>query len=616
MLNGDGPVKLGSAPGGVLANVWSLVDAPWRHARQWRAGVLLIAICLTVYVPGLLQSPPIDRDESRFAQASRQMFESVSLAPDRQTPALHSGGVIIPMVQDKPRLNKPPLIYWLQAASAWLFTGGDPSRDAIWMYRVPSLLCAIGAVLVTWRLGLRMFDPRAAWLGAALLAVCPLVAFDAHQARADQLLLFSVVLTQAALWRVWRERAPSWTHAALLWLAISMGIMAKGPIAPMIDVLTLLSCALVTGSWRVLARVRPLLGIIIVAVCVGPWLYAVGERVGWSSYWSLVVDETLGRSVEAKEGHWGPPGYHTLLLAALFWPGSLATLAAMGRAIRVGVPRASAESRWKRRAGRAGEIFCLAWLVPSWLVFEAVGTKLPHYTMPLYPAIALLSARGLLSLASRLDGKARASMPEPRRDRTWFDISSFSRPITWLPWAILGCCVAVGAPALLWFLRADWRVIVAAAVLPVGACMLLVAACRAARASKPLRAQGLGVSGAMLALVTFFLFALPCATALSPLLIEQVREIDPSGARPLACSGYQEDSLVFLTRATVLRVSEDSIAEWATHHPDAVIIAPDASKPSGASLFAAGWRARAILEGLNLGRGRMQRVAVWTRGEP
>ena len=114
-------------------------------------------LCLAVYLPGFASIPPVDRDESRFAQASRQMFESVALPEGALRSGWHDGGLIVPMIQDRPRLNKPPLIYWLQAASAAAFTGGDPERDAIWMYRGPRLLGAVAAVLLTWRLGLGLF---------------------------------------------------------------------------------------------------------------------------------------------------------------------------------------------------------------------------------------------------------------------------------------------------------------------------------------------------------------------------------------------------------------------------------------------------------------------------
>lgn len=407
-----------------------------RLSRSWRWGGLgLVVLCLTVYVPGLFVIPPVDRDESRFAMASWQMYTS--------------GDWVVPRVQERARLNKPPLIYWMQAG-AWAVLGSEEWKDGgIWVFRLPSVLAAITTVLLTWRLGLRMFDPRAALLGAALLAVCPMVVWDAHQARADQVLLTTVVAAQFALWVVWKgegikgsrdqgikakKGGPSLSIAPALrgfvtplcfWLAIGAGIMVKGPITPMIAGLTCLMLCIVSRRWGWLWRLQPLVGLVVVTAMVGPWVYLVGERVGWSDYLKIVYDETIGRSAGAKEGHWGPPGYHTLLLGVLFWPGSLLTAMAIARAFRRGLAKQNSGTgvppvrSWQRAVhwfgvgpARPAELFCLAWIVPSWIVFELVSTKLPHYTMPMYPAIALLSARMLMKVQSRRSYSTRSNVDE------------------------------------------------------------------------------------------------------------------------------------------------------------------------------------------------------------
>ena len=268
-------------------------------ARSALGGAALLVLCLSVYLPGLFVIPAVDRDEARFAQASRQMFESVALPPAQRT-GRHAGGLVVPMLQDKPRLNKPPLIYWLQSSAAAIFTAGDPAHDAIWMYRVPSALAAMLNVLLTWRLGLRMFDPRAAWLGAALLAICPMIVWDAHQARADQVLLTTCVAAQLALWRLWRD-GPSLGWAGGFWLAIAAGIMTKGPIAPMVSGLTALSLCLATGRWDWLLRLRPILGTAVVGAAVGPWILAVAQQQGGlTKYLVLVYEEVdiVGTGVE------------------------------------------------------------------------------------------------------------------------------------------------------------------------------------------------------------------------------------------------------------------------------------------------------------------------------
>ena len=115
--------------------------------RTWLLpAVALILLAAVVLLPGLDAIPVVDRDEARFVQASRQMLDSGTLE-----------GWTVPMVGEKYRLNKPPLIYWLQATSAGVFSGFDSASASIWMYRLPSMLAALCTVLITWRLGTAMF---------------------------------------------------------------------------------------------------------------------------------------------------------------------------------------------------------------------------------------------------------------------------------------------------------------------------------------------------------------------------------------------------------------------------------------------------------------------------
>jgi hypothetical protein len=108
------------APGGS-----SLLDVSARRSAQgrWALEALVVALLAAcAYLVGIAAVPVTDRDEPRFAQASRQMAESDRLAD-----------WVIPRVGDEIRLKKPPLIYWVQAPTVLAITGGDPSRDAIWM---------------------------------------------------------------------------------------------------------------------------------------------------------------------------------------------------------------------------------------------------------------------------------------------------------------------------------------------------------------------------------------------------------------------------------------------------------------------------------------------------
>lgn len=577
----------------------------------------LVILCLAVYLPGLWTIPPVDRDESRFAQASRQMHES--------------GDWVVPRVQSKPRLNKPPLIYWCQCASIAAF-GDEPGRYAngnIWVFRVPSVLAAIGSVLVTWRLGRRMLDPRAAWLGAAMLAVCPMVVWDAHQARADQLLLFCTVAAQYALYVIWNRGAPADRCAdrgranrergtsafrfhpgfpirdprsairdllapILFWLAFAAGIMTKGPITPMIAGLTVLALCVTTRRWRWVLGLRPLLGLLIVAAAVAPWLIALTHRLGhptigfrdelersglaltggengWLVYLRIVYDETLGRSTGAKEGHWGPPGYHLVLLTVLFWPGSMLTGLGLARAFRRSFPaRASAPGPWAARLltrlrspdSQPASRFLLCWIVPSWVVFECVSTKLPHYTMPLYPAIALISARAVFA--------AEQGVLRGLRD--------LGTRVGLVVWWIVGVVATLGLTALVIVAgREDQSSSAVGAIAPYAPAGLLLAILLAGVGRSLVRgryflAQVVSVVTVVAWGAMFLQWALPRAERfwVSSRIVAAASDVRRGGSPIVNLSEFGEDSLVFLTRGSLLT----SVPPSATEAGRLVVVSP------------------------------------------
>ena len=115
---------------------------------------------------------------------------------------------------------------------------------------------------------------------------------------------------------------------------------------------------------------------------VAPWLILITIKTHGSFFAELVGHDMMAKVAGGQESKGFPPGYYTLLFPVTFWPWSLLALPA--------IPWV-----WNNRRDPA-VLFCLAWIIPSWLVFEAVPTKLFHYILPTYAAIALLTARAVL----------------------------------------------------------------------------------------------------------------------------------------------------------------------------------------------------------------------------
>jgi 4-amino-4-deoxy-L-arabinose transferase-like glycosyltransferase len=362
--------KIRVNPGSRLVRVLDFVTAS--HARS----TAFLAICgLLFFLPGFFNIPPIDRDEARFAQATKQMVET--------------GDFVDIRFQDEVRYKKPVGIYWLQASVVETASalGLQRAQVRVWLYRVPSLIGAIGAVLLTYWTALTFVTRRGAVLAGLILCSSVLLGVEARLAKTDAMLLFTVVAAMGALARVylsWQRgedpEHPSWTWPAIFWTALAGGILLKGPLILMFVVLTIGALAILDRSATWLWRLRPVWGLMWLLVLVLPWFVAIFWRAGDAFFADSIGGDMLSK-LAAQESHGAPPGSYLLLFWVTFWPGApLAGLAA--------------PAVWRARR-EPGAQFLLAWLIPSWFVFEIVLTKLPHYVLPLYPAIAILTVGAL-----------------------------------------------------------------------------------------------------------------------------------------------------------------------------------------------------------------------------
>ena len=342
-----------------------------------RAAMLFVILfAAATAVAGVFSLPPRDRDEARFAQATAQMLES--------------GDYIAIRFQDSERNKKPAGIYWLQAASVATFS--DVENRDIWAYRIPSMIGVAFAALFTFLAGARLYDIRTGFLAGLLLASAPIVVAEGGLAKTDGVLLALICLAQLAFAEIYARiqtgEKTGWRWPLAFWAAHGAGILVKGPIAPLISLLTGLGLATGAPRFKWISALKPLTGILILILMVIPWAFAIWQATEGRFFTDAVGGDMLGKVGDAQEGHVGPPGYHLALLWLLFWPAAALILSGVIIA-------------WKERSDWRAR-FLLSWLIPAWIVFEIAATKLPHYVMPLYPALAIIAAHGAVA-AIRLD---------------------------------------------------------------------------------------------------------------------------------------------------------------------------------------------------------------------
>jgi 4-amino-4-deoxy-L-arabinose transferase-like glycosyltransferase len=350
-----------------VAQLTSVIERS--HARLCAVLVLLSLAC---FLPGFTSLQPMDRDEPRYAQASKQMLET--------------GDFVDIRFQDEARNKKPVGIYWMQSASVAVgqALGIPEARTTIALYRIPSLFGALATVLLTYWAALAFFGRRGAFLTAALMATCVILMVEARLAKTDAMLTACSVAVMGGLARAYLSRgAGTLPRRALLlfWTGLALGILIKGPMVVMFAGLAAASLSYKERSGRWLLTLRPWLGLAFTLALVLPWFIAIAINTGGAFYSEAIGHDMLGKVGAAQKVHWAPPGFYLVSFFATFWPGAI--LAA------IAVPFAWIHRREEPVA------FALAWIVPSWIVFEAVPTKLPHYILPLLPAVAVITVMAI-----------------------------------------------------------------------------------------------------------------------------------------------------------------------------------------------------------------------------
>ncbi|HEY0599787.1 glycosyltransferase family 39 protein [Brevundimonas sp.] len=530
-----------------------------RFIAGWRGPVMAALVALFAGLPVLMLLPPLDRDESRYAQATSQMLES--------------GDYVDIRFQDDPRWKKPVGIYWMQAAAV-AATSSVEARD-IQPYRIPSFLGAMLAAAACAWAGAAMFGQRAGFLAGAILGATFLLSTEAGIAKTDAMLCAAVTMAMAGLARIYLAtragEAPRRPHKLLFWLGLGLSILIKGPIGLIVVVPAILLLSLWDRDVKWLGRLGWGWGLPLTALIVGPWAIAITIATDGGFWREAIMGDLAPKISGGHESHGAPPGYFLLGLIVMFFPAVLLLPAALSTA-------------WHRRAEPAVR-FLVCWLVPAWLIFELTPTKLVHYSLPTYGALALLAAAALtrpIGSLSRYSGAVLSLVSGfVIVAITVYGLTEYGRSTaqTWATITIVFAALAALIGAFLLLHRAAVTAVVAAIALG------LVAHAGLAGTIRQLR---------------------PLAVAPQLQQVLERADLHPRQGRPgpVAITGFHEPSFVFLTgRETELADAAGAAKALAEGRP--VIVEArdaDAFRAASAELGVTG-RAVGVVNGHNYSRG-------------
>ena len=326
--------------------------------------------CVLFHILGTWSVPLIDRDEPRFAEASREMIER--------------GDYIVPHFNNQLRLDKPPLTYWAQVASYKVF--GDNDFAA----RFPSAIAAalVATSILVW--GRQLGGNRLGWWGAIIFTLSLQTFLHAKAAVADMWLVLFVTTAHWAAWRLIEHQESSIENRTIGWwwifyMSLGLGFLAKGPIA-WTPLLTVAAMKFLGRDIQLAKSFKFVRGILLMLAIVSLWgipalIETHGEflRIG-------IGKHVIGRSFGAMEGH----GSNSLGIYLLLLPFYFVTVFAGFFPWSIKLP-SLIKKLWRERDRFDVYLLCGALII--FVIFSLIKTKLPHYTLPAFPLMALLAAR-------------------------------------------------------------------------------------------------------------------------------------------------------------------------------------------------------------------------------
>jgi 4-amino-4-deoxy-L-arabinose transferase-like glycosyltransferase len=547
-------------------------DGKMDRLRGWQIWALL-AIVFVAWVPGLLTLPALDRDESRFAQATRQMLDT--------------GNYIDIRLGTAARYNKPIGIYWLQSAVVGAARLADANATGtIALYRLPSFLCGLLSLFFVLSMARACAPPDVAFGAAALLGATLLLSAESEIATTDAALLAAILAAQSVFMRIYLAargsgRVPLWKTLGG-WTAVGAGVLIKGPVVIAVLGLTALALCIWDRRWRWLKETRPAVGIAVAALIVAPWAIAIGLASHGAFYQQSLGHDFSAKILGGQESHGAPPGYFLALLSVTLWPATLFLIPAMDMAVR--------------HRGEPVVRFLLAWAVPSFIMFELVPTKLPHYILPVYPALCILAALWI----------GDESLPETRWQRIFRILACVQFGVATLAFA----AAAVVLPGRFDAATPQWVMFAALMTVITGGIAVFLMASRQKR--------GAMIAAIVSALIIYPAFATGISPQLRPLWISQrVATMVARDRRPndpaVVAAGYAEPSLLFmLGGATTFATGEGAANITAARGGLALI--EDADRPAFLARLAE-LQATAVqvdqLSGYDYSRGRKEHLTLY-----
>jgi len=323
---------------------------------------------------------------------------------------IERGNYIVPYFNNQLRLDKPPLTYWAQVASYHIFGQNDFAA------RFPSAIAAALTALLIFAWGRRIGGETVGWWAAIIFTLSLQTFVHAKAAVADMWLVLFVTLASWAGYELFQRpmlnaqrptlnqgaavSRPPWaiwkSPFLVFYLTLALGFLAKGPIA-WTPLLTIAVLILYTRESQLLGRFNFVRGILLMLVVVALWGIPALIQTHGEFFTVGIGRHVVGRSFMTLEGH-GASSFGTYVLLLPFY---FVTVFISFLPWSIKLPWLI-RKLWRRKqagvsdgacSGLPIDTYLLSGIAVIFVIFTLVSTKLPHYTLPAFPLLALLLAR-------------------------------------------------------------------------------------------------------------------------------------------------------------------------------------------------------------------------------
>ena len=324
----------------------------------------ILFFTLLFFIQGLVKLPVMDRDEARFATASKTMMETKNFVDIK--------------MQDEVRYKKPVGIYWLQSISNYFF--GKPPYDEIWVYRLPSIIGVILSIFFIYNFVRKEYNHKDAIFCVYCLILPIITISEVHQAKTDGFLFLTVVSCNLILIKGLKHNFLNLKNKLLFWFISAVGVLIKGPIIFIFTILPLsvLSISKKKNYFKIIWTFRGFLLFLLISI---PWFIAITILSNGLFWHESAINDLFNKIRFGQESHGFPPGYYSILMLLMFWPGVIF--------IPILLNKISKDFKLSFLKNDY-EIFIFLWFVVPLILYELIPTKLPHYIFPSYAALSIL----------------------------------------------------------------------------------------------------------------------------------------------------------------------------------------------------------------------------------